>query len=120
MSVKIIFDKNRCMVRIKQAWVDATPELSEMILEDCNKYCKEDTGALIQSSKDHSDLENGKIVWDTPYAHRQYWLITAKTEKNPNATWRWADVAKSKYLNKWTRKAQEGFTNNLCAIHHPA
>ena len=113
MSVKIIFDKNRCMVRIKDAWAKATPELAQMVLDDCNKYCKEDSGALIKSSKEKSDLEHGKIVWDTPYAHRQYWLISTKTEKNPNATWRWADVAKSKHLKKWTQKAQEGFSAKL-------
>ena len=100
-------------MRIKKAWADATPDLTHKVLEDCNKYCKEDTGALIQSSLEHSDFENGRIVWDTPYAHRQYWLITAKKDVNPNASWRWADVAKSKNLTKWTRLAQEGFNSNL-------
>lgn len=113
MSVKIIFDKNRCMVRIKNAWAEATPELAKTIRDDCNKYCKEDSGELIKSSEEKSDLEHGKIVWDTPYAHRQYWLITAKKDKNPNATWRWADVAKSKHLDKWTRAAQKGFKDKL-------
>lgn len=113
MGVQIIFDKNKCMVRIGKAWAEATPELAEQIRDDCNEYCKEDTGALIASSKTASNLEKGKIVWDTPYAHRQYWLISAKKEKNPKASWRWADVAKSKKLASWTRKAQEGFTDKL-------
>ena len=113
MGVQIIFDKNKCMVRIGKAWAKATPGLAQEILDDCNKYCKEETGALIESSKTASDLENGKIAWDTPYAHRQYWLVTAHKTVNPNASWRWADVAKSKHLEKWTKTAQKGFSNNL-------
>lgn len=113
MAVQITFDKNKCKMRIKKAWENATPGLTKEILDDCNEYCKEETGALIASSYASSDLENGKIVWDTPYAHRQYWLINTKTEINPKATWRWADKAKSEKLDKWTRKAQEGFSGNL-------
>lgn len=113
MSVKVIFDNHKVITRIKQAWVDATPDLTRTILDDCNKYCKEETGALIASSEKATDFKTGKIAWDTPYAHRQYWLVTAHKTVNPNATWRWADVAKSKHLQKWTRAAQEGFKNKL-------
>ncbi len=113
MSVKIIFDQNKCEVRIKKAWAENTPDLTRTVLDDCNKYCKEDTGALIASSEKATDFKTGQIAWDTPYAHRQYWLITAFKTKNPNASWRWADVAKGKHLSKWTRKAQEGFSRKL-------
>ena len=113
MSVKVVFNKHRVITRIKKAWADTTPGLTRIVLDDCNKYCKEDTGALIKSSEKATNFEKGEIAWDTPYAHRQYWLVTAHKTVNPNATWRWADVAKSKHLKKWTRLAQEGFTKNL-------
>ena len=81
--------------------------LSSEILKDCNYYCKEDTGMLIMSSYIHSDLKHGKLVWNTPYAARQYYEIqTAIKDVNANATWRWCDVAKRLHKDEWARKAQ--------------
>ena len=82
--------------------------LSSQILKDCNFFCKEDTeGILIASSMIHSKLEEGKLVWQTPYARRQYYEIqTAYTTVNPNASWRWCEVAKQNYKGDWERMAQ--------------
>lgn len=82
--------------------------LASQILTDCNRYCKEDTeGTLIASSMIHSKLEEGKLVWKTPYARRQYYEIeTAYKTVNPNASWRWCDVAKQNHKADWERQAQ--------------
>lgn len=81
--------------------------LSSEILRDCNKYCKEDTGMLIASSLIHSDLKRGRLVWQTPYAARQYYEIrTAYKDVNENASWRWCEVAKNNHHEKWCRQAQ--------------
>ena len=81
--------------------------LASQILRDCNKYCKEDTGMLIASSMIHSDLKAGKLVWQTPYAARQYYEIrTAYKDVNPEASWRWVEVAKGLHYNTWARQAQ--------------
>lgn len=81
--------------------------LATQILKDCNFYCKEDTGMLIASSLIHSDLKNGKLVWQTPYAARQYYKIpTAYKDVNPNASWRWVEVAKNNFKHDWERQAQ--------------
>ena len=83
------------------------PLLSEIILQDTNEFCKEDTGMLIASSLSHSVTKEGKLVWETPYAKRQYWEIrTAFTDVNPRATWRWCEYAKNAYLSKWQTQAQ--------------
>jgi hypothetical protein len=80
--------------------------LCSQILADCNKFCKEDTGALIASSMIHSDLKHGKLIWQTPYAARQYYEIkTAYKDKNHNATWRWVEVADKMYHGQWGRQA---------------
>ena len=90
-----------------KAWEKALPVLSSLIRTDCNKYCKEDTGMLIASSLIHSDLNNGKLVWQTPYAARQYYEIrTAYHDVNPMASWRWCEVAFNNFKDKWIRQAQ--------------
>lgn len=114
MPVKITFDKSRCVARVKDAWTKGLPLLTEEIKNDCNEYCKEREGTLKMSSDIHSRPKDGVIVWQTPYARRQYWEIrTAYTDKNPLATWRWAEVAKRNHKAKWERQAQRLMEMNL-------
>lgn len=107
MPVKIKIDENHIKTVIDDNWKSGLAMLSSIILNDCNKYCKVDTGALIMSSFIHSDLKNGLLVWQTPYAARQYYEIpTAYTDVNSNASWRWCEVAKQRHGDTWGRQAQ--------------
>ena len=107
MSVKINIDGDKIKYKIDRTIKNGMGMLSSEILKDCNKYCKEDTGLLIVSSYIHSDLDNGKLVWQTPYAARQYYEIrTAYKDVNNNASWRWCEVAKTNHLERWCRQAQ--------------
>ena len=107
MSVKITVNENKIRATIDNTWESGLEMLSSEILKDCNYYCKEDTGMLIMSSYIHSDLKHGKLVWNTPYAARQYYEIqTAIKDVNPNASWRWCEVAKRLHKDEWARKAQ--------------
>ena len=114
MPVKIQFDKSRCVTRITNSFNTGLGALSGEILNDCNQYCKRDKGMLIASSYIHSRLDEGLLIWQTPYARRQYWEIrTAYTDVNPNATWKWCEVAKRVCKNKWERQAQRLMEMNL-------
>ena len=107
MSVKINIDGDKIHYKIERTIKNGMGMLASQILRDCNLYCKEDTGMLIASSYIHSDLNNGKLVWQTPYAARQYYEIrTAYPDVNSNATWRWCEVAKNNHKNDWARQAQ--------------
>lgn len=107
MPVRIKIDENHIVDVIDKNWNNGLAMISSIILADCNKYCKEDTGMLIMSSLIHSDLKRGKLVWQTPYAARQYYGIpTAYKDVNSNASWRWCEVAKQRYQTKWGRQAQ--------------
>ena len=107
MAVKIDIDANRIAVKMDNAWKSGLEMLSSQILRDCNRYCKEDTGMLIMSSYIHSRLKEGVLIWQTPYAARQYYAIrTAYHDVNPDASWRWCEVAKNNHLERWQRQAQ--------------
>ena len=106
--MKIKIDKTTVKLKVENAFNRPLALLSEEILNDCNQYCKEETGALIQSSLIHSEPSKGQLIWQTPYARRQYWAIrTAFKTVNPNATWRWCEAAKQKNLQKWRAQAQK-------------
>ena len=114
MSVRIEINRNAVEARIKGAWKKGLPLLANEVRSDCNMYCKEYTGALIASSLIHSKLDEGKIIWQTPYAKRQYWEIqTAYKVPNPNASWKWAEVAKTHHIDRWQKQAQRITEMNL-------
>ncbi|MBO5917355.1 MAG: hypothetical protein J6Q14_01140 [Oscillospiraceae bacterium] len=114
MPVKINLHQNAVEARVSGAFQAGLPQLCEEILNDCNQFCKEDTGTLIASSMVHSRPQDGKLIWQTPYARRQYWAIrTAFKTVNPGATWRWCEYAKQKHLAQWEKQAQRLMEMNL-------
>ena len=113
MPVKIYISKNQVRAKVEKAWAEGVPFLTEEIRDDCNRYCKEKSGALIASSYEQSDIEKGIIRWRTPYARRQYWLITAHKDVNPQASWKWCQVAKQHHGRKWAARAQRAFKEHL-------
>lgn len=114
MPVNIKINKSAIRRRIKGAWEKGLPELSEQILADCNEFAKEDRGHLILSSVFSSDFKAGELVWNTPYAARQYYEIqTASHDQNPNARWRWCEAAKRKHKKEWAAQAQKLMEENL-------
>lgn len=108
MPVKFNISERHIGVKIDQSFANAREAISTVVLSDCNRYCKEDTGLLIISSYIHSRLKDGLLIWQTPYAARQYYEIrTAYTDVNPNATWRWVDTARKNEGKTWGRQATE-------------
>ena len=93
--------------KIKNEARGATAAFSAKVLEDCNRYCRELTGALIRSSKRASDLRGGYLVWDTPYAKRVYYTGEARTGVNADASKLWGEKAKSVHLEEWKEVARD-------------
>ena len=111
MPIQINFSQGSTEAKIKSAWEKGLYILSNEILNDCNQYCKEDTGMLIASSLTHSRPHLGRLVWQTPYAKRQYWAI--KTSLTPGRTWKWCETAKRNHRDRWKRIAEKGLRENL-------
>lgn len=107
MAVRINIHEMQIKQKMEQAWQQGVAMLSSQILKDCNKYAKFDTKTLIESSYIHSQLDKGLLIWQTPYAARQYYEIqTAHTDNNPDASWRWVEVAESRHRERWSKQAQ--------------
>ena len=108
MPVKYNFDPKTVSLKIMNVFNSKLGLLASEVLSDCNEYCKEDTGMLIASSYIHSRLDEGKLIWQTPYAKRQYWEIqTAYQTVNSKAVWKWAQYAEEQHLQRWINKAQD-------------
>lgn len=111
MPVKIFISPNQVAANVKGAWDRSLYALSAQILQDCNEFVKYDQGTLQSSSYVASRLRDGKLVWDTVYAKRQYWEI--KTSLTPGRTWKWCETAKKKHLSQWKDQAEKGLRDNL-------
>ena len=111
MPVYIKIDGAKCEAKVKGAWDKGLFALSSQVLGDCNQYVKIDTHTLESSSYSHSILKEGRLIWKTPYAKRQYWAI--ETSLTPGRTWKWCETAKTKHLADWARIAEKGLKENL-------
>lgn len=108
MSV-ITVETDRAAIRaqVETGIEQALPILSEQVLKDCNNYCKEDQGTLISSSQSASDVQKGNLVWDTPYAAKQYYLPAASHDVNPNAASMWCHKAYDAHHDDWSETLQK-------------
>jgi hypothetical protein len=88
-------------LRLAVAAAGTQLELSKIALEDCNKFCKLDTGELRASSYKASNLVLGRLVWRTNYARHAYYLGEPSRTKNPLASRLWAHKAAAAYGSKW-------------------
>ena len=111
MPIKIKIDPNQCAAKVMGAWNKGLYVLSSQILGDCNQYVKVDQHTMEKSSLSASKLDEGKLVWDTKYAKRQYWEI--KTSLTPGRTWKWCETAKRKHRKDWQRIAEKALRDNL-------
>lgn len=111
MPVRINIDPNQCAAKVEGAWKKGLFALSAQVLGDCNQYVKYDQGQLEKSSEEHSKLGEGRLIWQTPYAKRQYWEI--QTSLTPGRTWKWCETAKRKCKDTWRRIAEKALRENL-------
>lgn len=108
-NIKITIDKKNVSLRISAASRRATEIVATQALKDCNDYCKHDQGILIASSLSSSELTKGLLVWDTPYAKRQYYLDNTNNNINPNAQKMWCEKARTVKGKNWQNVYQEAF-----------
>ena len=106
---KFICDKAAIGRQLQQAWDKTLPKLSELILADTNELVRVDQGVLRDSSYSASNLPDGDIVWNTPYARRVYYTGTPSRDRNPRATTLWCEAAKREYGKDWEKQAQKVF-----------
>jgi hypothetical protein len=111
MPIRIQIDPNKVGLKVQGAWKESLLPLSSQILGDCNQYVKVDQHGLESSSYAASKLNEGKLVWDTPYAKRQYWEI--RTSLTPGRTWKWCETAKRKFKSDWQKLAERLLRSKL-------
>lgn len=109
MSVRFEGNFNNIEAAIQRALTPVTTKIAK----DANLYVKKDTGATEASMWTASDFPRGLIIWDTEYAAFAYYLNGALKGKNPLASVRWFDVAKSINMGVWKDFASNAIAREL-------
>ncbi len=73
----------------------------------CDPYTRFDTGELMRSAKTASEFKEGRLIWDTPYARRAYYIGKPSKDKHPKATLQWAHVAYKNNRKRIAKMANE-------------
>lgn len=115
MAVKIKVQTNTAdiIAKIQAGKAAMIPAVAEQALADCNYFCKRDQGTLVQSSETASDLKKGDLVWDTPYARRQYYTGQPSKNVNPNAEKQWCEKAQAEFGEDWEKIGQKSFAKGM-------
>jgi hypothetical protein len=103
-----VHSKHLTAQRLQQVFErGALPELAQEMLQNCNEYCPQREGTLMESG--HIEDGGKYLVWDTKYAAKVYYTSTQNIskQKNPKAAARWCEVAERKYSKHWAEKATE-------------
>lgn len=98
---------------ITGAFEKALFALKEQALSDCNYYCRQDQGTLIDSSRAVQNGMSVDLTWNTPYAKKVYYTGNPSKNVNPNASLMWAAKAKDTFGRDWERILEKGMGDNL-------
>jgi len=108
MTVEL--DENKLVSRLGKRIDVAQALLDQRVMADSNLFAPEDVGTLQDSVITGSTPGTGVLVWDVPYARKQYYEAPNKSkDKNPRAQMKWFEVAKSQYKKDWAKVAQDGY-----------
>ena len=112
IDMNIKFDRHATEQQLKERWQRGITVAASELRRYSNQYVRFLTGKMKDSSYMSSDLSNGLVIWDTPYAHYAYenknnTHITRESNKNPNAMDHWADYAIKHHLKEIERTVQK-------------
>jgi hypothetical protein len=106
VEVKIFYDRIRSKVSGNKE--RAQKVLDMTVIKDSSRFVPFQTGTLEKSAMESSRIGTGLVVYNTPYAKRQYYgEFEHGKNKHPQATRLWFEAAKAENLEKWIRIAQE-------------
>ena len=111
--MKISIDRSRVAARIKAGRMAMVSAVAAKALSDCTSFARRDQATLIGRSQTARDLENGLLVWNTPYARKQYYTGAPSLDQNPNASILWCEEAHDHFGHDWDKIAQKAFAKGM-------
>ncbi|MDZ4181154.1 MAG: minor capsid protein [Coriobacteriia bacterium] len=103
MASRVELDSIKVVRRFGAAFAKGQYILDMQVVKDTRPFVPADTFTLADSVM-NSDFGSGKLVYDTPYAHRQYYGAPDKShDRHPLACSHWFEAAKAINRAMWLR-----------------
>lgn len=101
--------------RMTAAFGFAQIVLDTEVIKDSNFYVPTDQFFLQRSALLVSDIGQGSVKWQTPYARRLYYnpQFNFSKDKNPNARGLWFEAAKAEKAAVWKNIAQAAVDQHM-------
>ena len=115
MGIKIKRNAAAIQAKIAAGEKKMIPAVTEAVRQYGNIFVREDQGALKNSALISSRPQEGKAVWDTPYAKKAYYTGTPSTDVNPDASLMWAEKGVNTYKKELDQIAQNNFAEGMGA-----
>lgn len=114
-AVRIKIELNNIPKKIDRINNKALEAVTTQIAVDSNQFIPKDFGTLEASVFADSNFGKGEIVWGVDYAVFVYYNVhrNLRTDKNPNASHLWFEVAKTQYLSNWVSLVNNVYKSEL-------
>ena len=123
MSAPVLISRSHSVPAFRPTWTRGSQRLqfafSQKVVDVVDKYVPLETGALKNSVNQASDFKEGLLVYNTPYARRQYYLhergtdlhgAKGETERHRGSYWGQNAIADHKdELEKFAHDAAKQF-----------
>lgn len=98
-------DGNIIKAKVVQRLESVQGFLDNIVIQDSNYFCPLETSVLQKSAIINTVMGSGQLIWQTPYAHAQYYGegFDHSKQRNPNACAKWFEAAKARWHEKWVR-----------------
>lgn len=108
MGYKFVIHTDACCDRFHKNYIKAQKFLDSEVLRCSAPYVPMRTGALMRSGNLGTTLGSGKVVYNAPYAKRQYYGLgfSFSKDKHPQACAQWFEKAKAVFLDDWIKGVQ--------------
>lgn len=103
--VTVYANPDETLGKIFKKAASAQLKVSDEALRCCNKFCKKDTGRLMESGR--VERSSGIMTWNTDYARAAYYTGNPDRSKNPHASLMWAHKAAEVYGARWKRLVEK-------------
>jgi len=102
ITTKVNFNPAATAARLKASAKIAQRWLDNEVLKDCTPYVPRITGALERSGISGTVIGSGEVVYNSPYAKRQYYgYFNHSAQSHPQASREWFEVAKASNKAVW-------------------
>lgn len=115
MGIKIKRNAAAIQAKIAAGEKKMIPAVTEAVIQYGNIFVREDQGTLKNSALISSRPQEGKAVWDTPYAKKAYYTGTPSTDVNPDASLMWVEKGVNTYKKELDQIAQNNFAEGMGA-----